>query len=51
MIEGIEPDVTADFNVLVKMCKLFKEKAEALLAQDYVKFQRKLEEYLNLIQI
>lgn len=50
MIEGLEPDVTTDFNVLVKMCKLFKEKAEALLAQDDVKYQRKLEEYLELIQ-
>lgn len=50
MIEGMEPDVTTDFNILVKMCKLFKEKAEALLAQDDDKYQRKLEEYLELIQ-
>lgn len=50
MIEGLEPDVTTDFNILVKMCKLFKEKAEALLAQDDAKYQRKLEEYLELIQ-
>lgn len=50
MIEGLEPDVTTDFNILVKMCKLFKEKAEALLAQDDDKYQRKLEEYLELIQ-
>lgn len=51
MVEGIEPDVTTDFNTLVKMCKLFKEKAEALLEQDDAKYQSKLEEYLNLIQI
>lgn len=51
MIEGLEPDVTTDFNTLVKMCKLFKEKAEALLEQDDAKYQSKLEEYLNLIQI
>lgn len=51
MVEGLEPDVTTDFNTLVKMCKLFKEKAEALLEQDDAKYQSKLEEYLNLIQI
>jgi len=50
MIEGLEPDLTTDFKVLVKMCKLFKEKAKALLAQDDAIYQRKLEEYLELIQ-
>lgn len=50
MIEGLEPDVIVGFDSLVKACKLFKEKSEALLAQDDKKYQRKLREYLNLVQ-
>lgn len=50
MIEGLEPDVIVGFDSLVKACKLFKEKSEALLSQDDKKYQRKLREYLNLVQ-
>ena len=50
MIEGLCPDIVTDFKSLVKLCKLFKEKSEALLAQDDKKYQKKLREYLELIQ-
>lgn len=50
MIEGLCPDIVTDFKSLVKLCKLFKEKAEALLAQDDKKYQKKLREYLEIVQ-
>lgn len=50
MIEGLCPDIVTDFKSLVKLCKLFKEKAEAFLAQDDKKYQKKLREYLEIAQ-
>ena len=50
MIKGLCPDIVTDFKSLVKLCKLFKEKSEALLAQDDKKYQKKLREYLEIAQ-